>query len=248
MYVLNVRFHYSKDGGEVLRDHRHAPRRQSRPVDRSRRSIAHDRGERRRRERVLRPRRNLVDAEQSADRADVSRVDGQRPSRIACSAASRTTAAVRIRSRSAAAMPSVRATGSRPQVVRADTSSAKPDDPDIVVGGSYGGFLRVIDHRTGIQRSIDVWPDNPMGWAAADLKPSVPVELSHRIFAARSRRALRGRRARVSQRRSGPELDSDQRRSDPRRQDAHGLVRRSNHQGQHERVLRHGVRARGVAA
>jgi hypothetical protein len=47
---------------------------------------------------------------------------------------------------------------------------AKPDDHDIVVGGSYGGFLRIHDHRTGLQRGIDVWPDNPMGWAAADIR------------------------------------------------------------------------------
>lgn len=48
--------------------------------------------------------------------------------------------------------------------------AAKPDDPDIVVGGSYGGFLRIVNHRTGEMRAIDVWPDNPMGWGAAELK------------------------------------------------------------------------------
>ncbi|MCH8335859.1 MAG: glycosyl hydrolase, partial [Proteobacteria bacterium] len=48
--------------------------------------------------------------------------------------------------------------------------AAKPDDPDIVVGGSYGGYLRVVNHRTGTARAIDVWPDNPMGWGAAELK------------------------------------------------------------------------------
>ncbi|MEM7587661.1 MAG: sialidase family protein, partial [Acidobacteriota bacterium] len=46
---------------------------------------------------------------------------------------------------------------------------AKPDDPDIVYGGSYGGFLMRLDHRTGERRLINVWPDNPMGWGAADL-------------------------------------------------------------------------------
>ncbi len=47
---------------------------------------------------------------------------------------------------------------------------AKPDDPDIVYGGSYDGFLVRVDHRTGERRIITVWPDNPMGWGAAELK------------------------------------------------------------------------------
>ncbi len=46
---------------------------------------------------------------------------------------------------------------------------AKPDDPDIVYGGSYGGFLTVLDHRSGERRAVNVWPDNPMGWGAAEL-------------------------------------------------------------------------------
>ena len=61
--------------------------------------------------------------------------------------------------------------------------AAKPDNPDIVVGGSYGGFMLVIDHETGSRRSIDVWPDNPMGWGAAELKYrfqwNYPITFSH---------------------------------------------------------------------
>jgi photosystem II stability/assembly factor-like uncharacterized protein len=45
-----------------------------------------------------------------------------------------------------------------------------PKDPDVVYGGSYGGFLMRINHRTGEVRSINVWPDNPIGHGAADLK------------------------------------------------------------------------------
>jgi len=45
-----------------------------------------------------------------------------------------------------------------------------PQDPDIVYGGSYGGFLTRRNHRTGETRIINVWPDNPMGWAAGDLR------------------------------------------------------------------------------
>ena len=44
-----------------------------------------------------------------------------------------------------------------------------PKDPEVVYGGSYGGYLDRYDHRTGERRAINVWPDNPMGWAAGDL-------------------------------------------------------------------------------
>ncbi len=47
---------------------------------------------------------------------------------------------------------------------------AKPDDPDVVYGGSYGGYLIRMDHRSGNRRAVNVWPDNPMGWGAAELK------------------------------------------------------------------------------
>ena len=45
-----------------------------------------------------------------------------------------------------------------------------PDDPEIVYGGSYGGFLTRRDHRTGSVRAINVWPDNPMGHGAEGMK------------------------------------------------------------------------------
>lgn len=45
-----------------------------------------------------------------------------------------------------------------------------PNDPEIVFGGSYGGYLEMYDHRTKVSRMIDVWPDNPLGWGAKDLK------------------------------------------------------------------------------
>ncbi len=39
----------------------------------------------------------------------------------------------------------------------------KPGDPEIVFGGSYGGYLTRRDHRRGLSRTVTVWPDNPMG-------------------------------------------------------------------------------------
>lgn len=45
-----------------------------------------------------------------------------------------------------------------------------PRDPDVVYGGSYGGYLNRYDHRRKISRNINVWPDNPIGHGAAQLK------------------------------------------------------------------------------
>ena len=45
-----------------------------------------------------------------------------------------------------------------------------PENSDIVYGGSYDGFLTRYNHETGTVRSVSVWPDNPMGHGAEDLK------------------------------------------------------------------------------
>jgi len=47
---------------------------------------------------------------------------------------------------------------------------ARTDNPDIVYGGSYSGYLIRYDHANGDVRAINVWPDDPMGWGAAELK------------------------------------------------------------------------------
>lgn len=45
-----------------------------------------------------------------------------------------------------------------------------PTNDDIVYGGSYGGFLTRVNHDNGTVRAINVWPDNPMGHGAEDMK------------------------------------------------------------------------------
>jgi photosystem II stability/assembly factor-like uncharacterized protein len=45
-----------------------------------------------------------------------------------------------------------------------------PTDPEVVYGGSYGGYLQRLNHRTRETRIINVWPDNPIGHAAENLK------------------------------------------------------------------------------
>lgn len=45
-----------------------------------------------------------------------------------------------------------------------------PEDNDIVYGGSYDGFLTRVNHKTGTVRAVNVWPDNPMGHGAEGMK------------------------------------------------------------------------------
>lgn len=45
-----------------------------------------------------------------------------------------------------------------------------PDNNNIVYGGSYGGFLSRVNHETNQVRIINVWPDNPMGYGAEGMK------------------------------------------------------------------------------
>lgn len=44
------------------------------------------------------------------------------------------------------------------------------DNPDIVYAGSYGGLITRWDYKTRQTRIITAWPENPMGWGAAELK------------------------------------------------------------------------------
>ncbi|NMM48250.1 WD40/YVTN/BNR-like repeat-containing protein [Marinigracilibium pacificum] len=45
-----------------------------------------------------------------------------------------------------------------------------PENNEIVYGGSYGGFFTRYNHDTKQINFINVWPDNPMGYAAKDIK------------------------------------------------------------------------------
>ena len=45
-----------------------------------------------------------------------------------------------------------------------------PLDNDIVYGGSYDGFLTRYNHRTKQRQAINVWPDNPMGHGVENMK------------------------------------------------------------------------------
>jgi photosystem II stability/assembly factor-like uncharacterized protein len=169
VYVLNVNFHYSKDGGrsfseiDVPHGDNHDlwidpndPLRMIQSNDGGA-NVSFDRGE-------------TWSTQSNQPTAQMYRVstDNDFPYRLL--GGQQDNSAVRIRSRSAFG----NSIGVRDWEPTAGGESghivARPDNPNIVVGGSYGGYLRVVNHETGSVRSIDVWPDNPMGWGAAELK------------------------------------------------------------------------------
>ena len=169
VYVLNVRFHYSKDGGrsftEIDTPHGDNHDLWVDPADPLRMIQSNDGGAN-----VSFDRGATWSVQSNQPTAQFYRVstDNDFPYRLL--GGQQDNSAVRIRSRSAFDD----AIGVRDWAPTAGGESghiaAKPDDPDIVVGGSYGGYLRLVNHRTGATRAIDVWPDNPMGWGAAELR------------------------------------------------------------------------------
>ena len=48
--------------------------------------------------------------------------------------------------------------------------TADPTNPDIIYAGSYSGYLTRKDMRNGLERNINAWPMNPMGWSSEDIK------------------------------------------------------------------------------
>jgi photosystem II stability/assembly factor-like uncharacterized protein len=56
-------------------------------------------------------------------------------------------------------------------------------DPNIFYAGSYGGLLTRFDYRTGQERVINVWPENPMGHSASEIRErfqwTFPIVFSH---------------------------------------------------------------------
>ncbi|MEO6130277.1 MAG: glycosyl hydrolase, partial [Saprospiraceae bacterium] len=67
-----------------------------------------------------------------------------------------------------------------------------PLNDDIVYGGCYGGVIERHDHKTGFTRNIDVWPDMPIGHGAEGSKYrfqwNFPIFFSphdpHKLYAA----------------------------------------------------------------
>ena len=45
-----------------------------------------------------------------------------------------------------------------------------PADTNVFYAGSYGGYLTRLDRDTGQQRAVNIYPNNPMGYSAIDIK------------------------------------------------------------------------------
>ncbi len=60
--------------------------------------------------------------------------------------------------------------------------AVRPDDPNIIYAGSYGGALTRLDRRSGQRRPINVWPEPHLGWGAKDVRYrfnwTAPIALS----------------------------------------------------------------------
>lgn len=168
VYVMNVAYHTSTDGGRTFRQ-RNAPHGDHHdlwiaPEDNNRLIIADDGG-----------------AQVSNDGGDNWSTDGNQPTaqfyRVTTDnhfpyriyGAQQDNSTVRIAHRSFGPV-----IGENDWESTAGGESAHiapdPSNPEIVYGGSYGGFLTRQDHSKGIDRNINAWPDNPMGHGAEDYK------------------------------------------------------------------------------
>ena len=169
VYVMNVRFHQSKDGGKTF-EPISTPHGDNHdlwidPNDPKRMIEANDGGAN-----VSYDGGKNWSVQSNQPTAQMYRVstDNAFPYRLL--GGQQDNSAIRIRSRSAFND----AIGTRDWEPTAGGESghiiARPDNPDIVYGGSYGGFLIRYDHGNGDVRAINIWPDDPMGWGAAELK------------------------------------------------------------------------------
>jgi photosystem II stability/assembly factor-like uncharacterized protein len=168
VYVVNVQFQHSKDGGRTFSPVR-VPHGDNHdlwlaPEDPRRMIEANDGGAN-----VSADGGRTWTGEDNQPTAQIYRVstDDHFPYRIY--GAQQDNTALRIASRSSDA-----GIGARDWEVTAGGESgtvvADPADPEVVYGGSYGGYVARLDHRTGDVRDVNPWPDNPMGWGAADLQ------------------------------------------------------------------------------
>ena len=60
--------------------------------------------------------------------------------------------------------------------------AVRPDQTDVYYAGSYGGLLTRFDRRTGERRAINIWPENPMGYPSGEIRErfqwTFPIVLS----------------------------------------------------------------------
>lgn len=168
VYVMNVEYHKSTDGGKTFKAH-NAPHGDHHdlwiaPGDPNRMIIADDGGAQ-----VSYDGGTTWSTYHNQPTAQFYRVttDNAFPYRIY--AAQQDNSTVRIQYRSDGAT-----IGGNDWEATAGGESASiavdPQNNDIVYGGSYGGLLTRINHKTGSTRAVNVWPDDPMGYGAEGMK------------------------------------------------------------------------------
>lgn len=169
VYVVNVNFHRSKDGGKTFAeieskhgDHHDlwiAPENPARMIlaDDGGAAVSNDAG----------ATWSTLDNQPTGQLYRVS-TDNAFPFRLL--AGQQDNSALRVRHRSFAGGGIGAADWEPTSGGESGTIVADPRDPDVVYGGSYDGLLVRRNHRTGEVRQVDVWPDIPMGWGAADLR------------------------------------------------------------------------------
>lgn len=168
VYVMNVRYHKSKDGGKTFKPYA-APHGDHHdlwvaPEDPNRMIIGDDGGAQ-----VTFDGGDNWTTYHNQPTAQFYRVttDNDFPYRIY--AAQQDNSTIRIRHRTNGS-----SIGEQDWESTAGGESAhlapSPLDNDVVFGGSYGGFLTMKNHRTGERRAVNVWPDNPMGYGAEGMK------------------------------------------------------------------------------
>jgi photosystem II stability/assembly factor-like uncharacterized protein len=100
-----------------------------------------------------------------------------------------------------------------------------PKDLNVFFAGSYGGYLSRLDRETGQQRSVNIYPNNPMGYSSIDIKerfqwtyPIVFSPLDPKVLYATSQHVWRTTNDGQSWERISPNLA----RSDPKTMQASG--------------------------
>ncbi len=121
--------------------------------------------------------------------------------------------------------------------------------PGQVYAGEYGGYLSHHDQSTGRTRMVTIYPTNPSGHGAEDLRHrfqwTAPLATSAHDPAV----LYHGARGALPHRRPRRHVDGDLARSDAQRPDQDALVGRPDHRRQHRRRdLRHDLLDRRVAA
>jgi len=171
VYVLNVRFHKSTDGGRTFKETIRVPHGDNHdmwiaPEDNKRMISANDGGS------------NVsFDGGRSWTRQDTQptaqfyhiTTDTQFPYRIYGSQQDNSTVSISSQNRGGGFFRR----GDDYYSVGGGESgyiAVRPDNTDIVYAGSYGGHLTRYDHKTGMSRPINVWPENPMGAGVEEMK------------------------------------------------------------------------------